>query len=177
MTIHTPITVGCVNEAPRETTWSKEFANFLPILANYIETQQDLEDISHSYDPAYSIWNRDAEVADARVMKSLQELHDLPVHLPEDRPLYRCARLVHAMLDSSVPSRPRHLHRQMQIAFFQQYQVPGFGPTAQNRNSILIRARHLIDAMAQLSLFDFNPEEEIDATGLPEAVEMLSSGF
>ena len=44
------------------------------------------------------------------------------------------------------------------LVFFRQFQVPGFGPTAQSRNALLIQARHLIDAMMRLPLFDYSPE-------------------
>lgn len=164
-------------EVPKETRFSVAFTKFLPVLAHFIEAERDLEDINHSFDPAYGNWLRDAVAARAGVSGYLLNFHAMPVHLPEDRPLRRAALLVDAMLNDEDPSRPRHLHRQMQLVFFQQFQVRGFGPTAQHRNALLIRAWHLIDAMARLPLFDFNPVDPIDEPDAWGATEMSPSGF
>lgn len=176
MTILTPITTGCTNEARRESTWPKGFGKFLPIFANYVEAARDLEGIDFSYDPACSMWRRDEEVAHKHLLHSLANLRHLPVRLPEDRPLQRFTLLIDAMLDDANPASPRDLHRQMQIGFFLQFQVLGFGPAAQHRNAMLIHARHLADAMARLSLFDFSPENEIGDVDLPDSDETPPGG-
>lgn len=152
------IMAGFVHERPRASTLSNEFSKFLPLLASFVEAERDLDDVCHSFDVAYSVWDRDCRRARAELEGFLSAFHRLPVQLPEDRPLRHVALLVDAMLNDDEPARPRHLHRQMQLVFFQRFQVPGFGPTAQHRNGLLIQARHLIDAMASLPLFDFSPD-------------------
>ncbi len=157
------------SDLPRVTRFSAAFTDFLPILARFVEDERDLEDISFSYDSAYSDWFRDAAIARDRLEKAIGALHALPVHLPEDRPLHRIVTLVADMLEATDPARPRRLHRDMKAVFFQQFQVRGFGPTARDRNALLIQARHLIDAMAKLPLFDFSSEEQID---FPDTCDM-----
>lgn len=169
MTIFTPMTTTTNAdrlESSRETAYSIAFAALLPTLADFIEAERDLDDICHSYDPAYGAWHRDAQVARARLDKLLRHVHGLRVERPEDQPLRRMVVLADAMLNTDAPERPRYLHRQMKLVFFRQFQVQGFGPTAQSRNALLIQARHLIDAMIRLPLFDYSPDCAIapDAT-------------
>jgi hypothetical protein len=145
-------------ESPQETAYSIAFEALLPSLADFIEAERDLDDICHSYDPAYSAWHRDAQLARGRLDKVLRQVQSLRVERPEDRPLRRMVALTDAMLTEGAPDRPRYLHRQMKLVFFRQFQVPGFGPTAHSRNALLIQARHLIDAMIRLPLFDYRPD-------------------
>ncbi|WP_422003093.1 hypothetical protein [Roseovarius mucosus] len=161
MTIFTPLTAATNAdrlEVSHETAYSIAFAALLPTLADFIEAERDLDEICHSYDPAYSAWQRDAQVARMRLDSTLRHVHGLRVERPEDQPLRRMALLADAMLKDGAPERPQYLHRQMKLVFFRQFQVPGFGPTAQSRNAMLIQARHLIDAMMRLPLFDYSPE-------------------
>ena len=145
-------------EVSHETAYSIAFAALLPSLADFIEAERDLDDICHSYDPAYGAWHRDAQRARGRLESTLRHVHRLRVERPEDQPLRRMVVLADAMLKDDAPNRPRYLHRQMRLVFFRQFQVQGFGPTAQSRNALLIQARHLIDAMMRLPLFDDSPD-------------------
>jgi hypothetical protein len=145
-------------ESPQETAYSIAFAALLPCLADFIEAERDLDDICHSYDPAYVSWHRDAQQARGQLESTLRHVHGLRVERPEDQPLRRMALLANAMLTDGAPDRPLYLHRQMKLVFFRQFQVPGFGATAQLRNALLIQARHLIDAMMRLPLFDYSPD-------------------
>lgn len=151
-----------------ETTWSKAFASFLPLLATYVEAERDLEDISHNYDPALSLWQRDRDAAEMRLALAVLSLHRLPVRIPEDRPLQRLVALVYRMLDDHEPDAPRQLHREMKATFFRHYQLRGIGPIAQHRNKLLIQARHLIDAMIKLPFFDYLPEEAVPEPDLED---------
>lgn len=145
-------------ESSHETAYSIAFAALLPCLADFIEAERDLDDICHSYDPAYGVWHRDAQQARGQLESALQHVHSLRVERPEDHPLRRMVVLTDAMLKTDAPDRPRYLHRQMKLVFFRQFQVPGFGPSAHCRNALLIQARHLIDAMMRLPLFDYSPD-------------------
>ncbi|MBQ0749627.1 MAG: hypothetical protein KBT70_05445 [Roseovarius sp.] len=168
MTIFTPLTAATNAErleVSHDTAYSIAFAAVLPCLADFIEAERDQADICHSYDPAYSAWHRDAQRARGRLDSALRHVHSLRVERPEDRPLRRMVVLADAMLKTDVPDRPRYLHRQMRLVFFRQFQVQGFGPTAHSRNALLIQARHLIDAMMRLPLFDYSP----DCTIAPDA--------
>ncbi|WP_375554212.1 hypothetical protein [Roseovarius mucosus] len=151
-----------------ETVWSTAFASFLPLLAAYVEAERDLEDISHSHDPALSLWQRDRDAAEVRLAQAIVSLHRLPVRIPEDRPLQRLVALLYRMLDDHEPDAPRQLHREMKATFFRHYQVRGIGPNAQHRNMLLIQARHLVDAMITLSFFDYLPEEAVPEPDLED---------
>lgn len=162
MAIHTVITTMAANEAPRETVMSRAFAGFLPALAEFVQAERDYEDVAHSQDPAYRIWQRDAELAQERLTGSIRRFNTLQQEIPEDRPLRRFVTLVDTMLGDEEPGHAKRLHRKMQIAFFAEFQVPGIGATAMHRNALLVQARHLVSAMAALPLFD---GEDISVTG------------
>lgn len=144
--------------APQETAHSAAFARLLPALTFFIEAERDLQDVSSSYDPAYAAWHRDAQLARAGLASALRHFHGLPVQRPEDQPLRYIALFVDALLNDDDPARPRHLHLHMQLVFFQRFQVRGFGARVQQCNAMLIQARHLVDAMIRLPLFDFSPD-------------------
>lgn len=163
-------------ETPQATAYSIAFAALLPGLADFIVAERDLDDICHSYDPAYGAWHRDAQLARGRLESALRHVHGLRVERPEDRPLRRIVALTDAMLKDGAPDRPRYLHRQMKLVFFRQFQVPGFGPAAHSRNALLIQARHLIDAMIRLPLFDYSPDCAI-APEPPAPTDDLSPAF
>jgi hypothetical protein len=167
----------CVPGGPKATRFSTEFAKFLPVLARFIEAERDLEDINHSYDPAYGMWLRDAIAARACLSGYLLNFHAMPIHLPEDRPLRRMAYLIDGMLGHEDPSRPRWLHRQMQTHFFKMFQAPGIGASALHRNAMLNTAYHLVTALAALPLFDFTSPDEHDETTSPDEADMLPDSF
>ncbi len=141
-----------------DTSFSLAFAALLPVLSRFITAERDMADISASYDPAYSAWHREAEPAGTALDRSLMQLHRLPIERIEDAPLRRMVLLIDAMLNNDDPSQARRMHRQMQLVFFLRYQVTGFGDVAQHCNGLLIQARHLVDALVQLPLFDFSAE-------------------
>lgn len=180
MTIFTPLTAATNSErleVSHETAYFIAFAALLPTLADFIEAERDLGDICHSYDPAYSAWHRDAQRARVRLDKVLRHVHGLRVERPEDQPLRRMVVLADAMLKTDAPERPLYLHRQMKLVFFRQFQVPGFGPTARSRNALLIQARHLIDAMMRLPLFDYRPDCTIAPDATAPADDLSPAGF
>lgn len=166
MTIHTPITPVAANEAPRETALSVAFAALLPLLANFVQAERDLEDIGYSQDPAYGFWLRDTEIAQENLTTALHHFHALPQEVPEDRPLHNFAEVIDAMLGAEEPGGARRLLQQLQVAFFTHFQVPGIGPTTLHRNSLLIQALHLTRAMIALPLFD--GEELSDPDSSPD---------
>lgn len=160
MNIAAHMTLGADTVAP-VTSVTVAFGQLLPALTFFVEAERDLQDVSPSYDPAYADWHRDAELARARLDTTLRMFHALPVQQPEDRPLRHMALFVDALLNDDDPAGPRYLHRQMQLVFFQRFQVRGFGARAQQCNAMLIHARHLIDAMIRLPLFDFSPHDAV----------------
>lgn len=141
-----------------DTKLSLAFAAMLPVLSRFITAERDMVDISASYDPAYGAWHCEAEHAGTTLDQCLTQLHRLPIERLEDAPLRRMTLLIDAMLNNDDPSQARRTHRQMQLVFFLRYQVTGFSEVAQQRNAMLIHARHLVDALVQLPLFDFSAE-------------------
>ncbi|MFN4129357.1 MAG: hypothetical protein ACK4GC_06025 [Paracoccaceae bacterium] len=155
MTIHTPITGIIATEAPLETAVSRSFVALLQAQVAFVLAERDLDDVGHSRDPAYRMWERDAELAQERLTEALSLFHDLPHEAPEDRPLRRMAQLVDSMLGEEEPGGARQLFRTMQITFFRHFQASGIGATAMHRNALLIQARHVASAIAALPLFDY----------------------
>lgn len=153
------------------------FRRMLPTLACYIEAERDLGDVCGSYDPAYALWHRDANRAESNLRDALQACGTTQVLIAEDRPLRRTALLITAMLDEDEPSYPRQLHREMKAAFFQRFQVPGFSAMAQQRNGTLIQARHMIDALSRLPLFDFDPDYVFNQIDEPDADDRMTASF
>jgi hypothetical protein len=131
---------------------------FLPLFVAYVEAEGDLEDIHHNQDVALSLWQRDRDAADERLVDALNALQRLPIRMPEDRPLQRFACVVSRMLDDHESTPPRRLHREMKACFFRDYQVRGIGPIALHRNALLAQGRQVLDAMIKLSFFDYLPE-------------------
>lgn len=154
MAIHTVIMPLASNEAPRETAASRAFATLLQAQAAFVQAERDYEDVAQSRDPAYRMWERDAELAQEQLTTALRQFHALPQEAPEDRPLRRMALLIDAMLGDEEPGGARRLHRRMQLAFFVSFQAKGIGATAMHRNALLIQARHLVSAMVALPLFE-----------------------
>ena len=154
MAIHTVIMPLAFNEAPRETAVSRAFATLLQAQAAFVQAERDYEDVAQSRDPAFRMWERDAEMAQEQLTNALRHFHTVPQEVPEDRPLRRMALLIDMMLGDEEPGGARRLHRKMQLAFFASFQARGIGATAMHRNALLIQARHLVSAMVALPLFD-----------------------
>jgi hypothetical protein len=55
--------------------------------------------------------------------------------------------------------------------------VPGVGPLARHRNALLIQARHQIDAMIRLPLFDFDPDYAGNQIDEPDADDQMTAAF
>lgn len=142
----------------RDTALSSAFAAMLPVLSRFITAERDMADISASYDPAYGAWHLEAERAGTALDQCLTQMQRLPIERLEDAPLRRMVLLIDAMLNDNDPAQARRTHRQMQLVFFLRYQVAGFSDVAQHCNGMLIQARHLVDALVQLPLFDFSAE-------------------
>lgn len=162
MTTHFPNTSFAANEA-LVSAYTSGFAAFLPVLASFIEAERDLEDVNGAFDPAYKAWERDADLAQQKLTTALCVLRDLPVGTPEDRPLKRMAMLIDSLFsEDNAAFRP--LHRRMRIEFFQRFQVRGFGPEAQRTNALLLQARHMVDAMATLPIFERWSDPDIETS-------------
>lgn len=158
MTVHTSITTNPPGEVPRATPVSAAFPGLLACVHALIAAERDFEEVGFSFDPAYSEWVRDTEEAHEQLTAELERFHTLPRTIPEDRPLQRMAQQIDAMLGSEEPGRARKLRDRMLLAFFTRFQVHGIGPTAMQRNVMLVRALHLTIAMCALPLFDGAPE-------------------
>ena len=173
MTVQTLIMPFASHEAPPTTPASDAFLLMLTALTAMVTAERDLADISYSQDPAYSAWMQEAEAAQQHLSNVARDFMALPHSAPEDRPLFRMALLIDAMLTHEEPGGARDLHLEMQVTFFQKYQVTGVGAKALSRNILLIQARHLVDALAYLPLFDFSDEAEI----VPDEDEILTFNF
>lgn len=160
MTKQTPIMPDLGHEAPLETAISVAFRNVLSTMHAFIDAERDLEDIAYSQDPAYSAWAADTEQAYENLADALAGIHCLPVDLREDLPLKRMAQLADAMIGHEEPGGARAMHAEMQLAFFTQLQASGLSQTAMHRNGLLLHARHLVNAMISLPLFDGTPFDE-----------------
>jgi hypothetical protein len=158
MAKHTPITPFSAHKEHRVTPASLAFPSFLFTAVDFVIAERDLDDVSHSQDPAYSVWLRDAELAQERLTGNLRDFLALPRLIPEDQPLFRTAQLIDAMLGCEELGGARRLHSAMQFAFFTRFQVAGICPTAMHRNAMLIQARHVITALVALPLFDSAPD-------------------
>lgn len=146
------------SEAPRETAISTAFSVFLPILADYVRAERDLEDIGYSMDPAYAAWNEASDHAQDRLIDVLRLLRDLPLEIPEDLSLQRAALAVHAMRYEGGPAARRR-HQRMEEVFERTYLLPGTSPTALHRNLLMTWARPLIACLIALPIFDTAGEE------------------
>ena len=158
MTNQTPITAFGPHKAPHQTAASRAFPFLLTLITDFIIAERDLEDVGQSQDPAYSLWLRDADRAQTRLTNGLRHFHALPKLALADQPLFRTALIIDAMLNCEELGGARRLHHEMHFSFFSQFQVPGIGVTAMQRNAMLIQARHLMTAMVALPLFDSAPE-------------------
>lgn len=156
MNQHTDFTPPRGPDCP--TAWSLGFDLLLDAHRDHLEAERDMEHVQGCQDPSVSLWDRDRQRAELRLRTRILRLLDLPVVLPEDRPLQRATILICRMLDRDDPALPRQLHREMMGCFRRDYQVPGFGPIARLRNSLLIQARHQIDAMIRLPFYDYLPD-------------------
>ena len=174
---HTHFDLASTQRLAQDTPLSLAFTAMMPALARYIEAERDLGDVCDSYDPAYALWHRDADRAESDLRHELLSCCTTQVLITEDRPLRRTALLIKAMLDGHEPSQPRQLYSEMKSAFFKQFQVPGFGVVAQHRNGLLIQARHLIDALSRLPLFDFDPDYAVNQIDEPDADDQMTAAF
>ena len=154
MAIQSPITSSPPDEAPCATPRALAFAVFLPLLAAFIGAERDLEDVQGAFDPAYQAWERDADIAQARMTAALGEVRRTAAVTREDRLILRMAILIDALLSAETQHGFRDLHRGMQRMFFAAFQVPGYGPRAWQVNALLIQSRHLVDALVALPLFE-----------------------
>jgi len=169
MATQTPTMPFGTDEPPHHTPVSDAFPSLFGAVAALIISERDLDDISYSQDPAYGAWLRDAELDQERLTDALHRFHALPDTIPADRPLRRMALLVDTMLGHEDPGGARTLHREMQIAFFNKFQVSGTSATAMHRNGMLIKARHFVTALVRLPLFDTTPEAICDDHPLEES--------
>ena len=128
-------------------------AAFLPKLADFIEAERDLEEVQGAFDPAYHAWERDADEAQTRMATALSGLRRTPARSREDHVLMRMIILIDALLGAETQKSFVDLHRRMHWSFFSAFQVQGFGPRAHQTNALLIQARHLVDALVALPLF------------------------
>lgn len=157
--VTSPFTLADLHSPPpRGTALSTAFAALLPVLAEYVRAERDLEDIGFSLDPAYGNWNKAAEDAQDRLIDALHTLRILPLEMAADLPLRRMVLTLHAMRYEGG-SVARRLHRRMEEAFDGKFRLPGTSPTAQHRSLLLTWARPLIADFIALPIFDPEPED------------------
>lgn len=170
MAIQIPITSSLPDEAPCATPRTLAFAVFLPLLAAFVDAERDLEDVQGAFDPAYQSWERDADIAQARMTAALGEVRRTAAVTREDRVILRMAILIDALLSAETQRGFRDLHRGMQRMFFAAFQFPGYGPRAWQVNALLIQSRHLVDAMMALPLFARWTDRDLADTAVEAAV-------
>lgn len=146
------------------------FAAFLPKLAGFIEAERDLEDVQGAFDPAYHAWERDADEAQTRMATALSGLRRTAAQSREDHVLMQMIILIDALLGAETLQSFTDLHRRMHWSFFSTFQMQGFGPRAHQTNALLIQARHLVDALVALPLFQRWSEPDLTGTSDLHAV-------
>lgn len=157
----------------RASVWTQAFEIFLSHYTDYVEAEQDLEFIEHNTDPSVGLWQRDKNVAELRLKNTIEKLQNLPVRMPEDRPLQLFVELAGKMLDNDGPKTARQLNREMCGCFTRQYQIAGIGPVARHRNELLLHGRSVANAMVALSFYDFVPPQDGAFEDVSEADELL----
>lgn len=154
MTTQTLITPTGGHEAPTETELMLAFCKSMTCMQTFLLAELDLDEVGHSQDPAYLNWVNDSEKAFSTLADALAETRRIPVEIPEDMPLKRMAVLMDDILGNEDPHSARAVHLKMQLVFFSQLQAAGISTTAMHRNGLLVHARHLLDAMMSLPLWD-----------------------
>lgn len=163
MADQTPITPFSANKVPHASEYAVYFsAQFLPLIADYIGAEYDLEDVEGGYDPAYCLWEVEADLARERVNESLAHLATVELKMPTDKVLRRMTVLIKALVETESAKDFKQLHRNMQRSFFKLFQVRGFGKDAFWVNAYLVHARHLVDALVALPIFERWSDEELD---------------
>ena len=165
--VSTPVFAGDLgprplNEPPHDTALTNAFSMLLPILADYVSAERDLEDVGFSSDPAYANWHMDAERAQDRLIDVLHDLRTLPVQTSQDVPLRRIAVFLHAMRTSNAATA-RAIHQQMEEDFEAQLGRPHTTTTKLQRTLMMQWARPHIAAFAALPVFEGEPDDEIEA--------------
>lgn len=154
MTYQHHITPTGGHEAPPATELMHAFCKSLTCMQTFLLAELDLDDIGYSQDPAYANWICESEKAFSTLADALAETRCIPVEIPEDMPLKRMAVLMDDIIGNENPHFARAVHLKMQLVFFSQLQAAGLSTTAMHRNGLLVHARHLLDAMMSLPLWD-----------------------
>lgn len=149
------------DESPHDTAITNAFSMLLPILAEYVSAERDLEDVGFSSDPAYTNWHMDAERAQDRLIDVLHDLRTLRVQTSQDVPLRRIAVFLHAMRTCNAATA-RAIHQQMEGYFEAQLQRPSTVTSKLQRTLLMQWARPHIAAFAALPVFECNADDEAE---------------
>lgn len=162
-----------LHEPPHDTAITNAFSMLLPILAEYVSAERDLEDVNFSSDPAYANWHMDAERAQDRLIDVLHDLRTLPVQTSQDAPLRRIAVFLHAMRTSNAATA-RVIHQQMEADFEAQLKQPQTVTTKLQRTLLIQWARPHIAAFAALPVFECDADDEAACVTEVEVFECLA---
>ena len=165
MATATPNTSTRFFEVPGASPLALAFAAFLPGFVTFITAERDLEDVD-GFDPAYHIWLRDAERAQDDLIDALRDLRRIGARSPRDRALQRMVHVIDTMRGAEEPGLFQRSHRHLRTSFFTLFQVRGFDAVSSGTNALLLRARHLVDAMADLPLFDHAEADRVGNTDI-----------
>lgn len=173
MATATPNTPFHLNEASTMSSLAEAFAAFLPVFETFISAERDLEEVN-GYDPAYNMWLRDAERAQDDLIDAMHGLRQMSARSPQDRAIRHMVHVIDTMRGAAEPGVFRRTHRHMHASFFTLFQARGFDAAASKTNTLLLRARHLVDAMAELPLFD---RDDGDDAGVAFADDLNPGGM
>lgn len=154
MAIQTPNMCGTAAEAAdvfTPTPASASFSALLVALSALIEAERDIEDVD-IWDPAFSRWLRDAELAQERVVAGLRQVREAELQRAEDRPLQRLAMLIDAMMGCEDPDGFARLHRLIP-ANAALFRCDGDSAAARRVNHMLLTGLARIEDLAGLDTY------------------------
>ncbi|MEX1663632.1 hypothetical protein AB4874_18765 [Thioclava sp. 15-R06ZXC-3] len=139
---------------------STQFSKFLGQFADWIEKERDIADVN-VWDPAFSGWLRDAELAQERVTGALSALIKEAPTRPSDKPLKLAAYLVHLTMCSECPgevARFADVARRKADHFL----MAEDSATHRRVNAMIRTALTLFESFVALDLVGYAPGDDLD---------------
>jgi hypothetical protein len=153
------------------TTTSQHFSRLLSYLSAFLEAERDIQDVD-VFDPAFSAWLRDAELAQETVSTRLTAVLKAPVQRNEDRALQRIAFALHALLGTEAPGEFMRIY-QMILRFPAAFTCAGRGAVGRRTNEMLSTMRMRMADLSALATFNDDFDAEPDA----EAMDSFSTSI
>ena len=145
------------------TLISHNFSHLLGELAVLIEEERDIEHVD-VFDPAFSGWLKDAELAHEAVTSRLLSVLESPIQRDEDRALQRVAFGLHALMQSEELGEFTRIYNVLQ-SFPAAFICAGPSAVARRVTVMLTSMRLRMDDLTSLTAysdeFDIAPEPEV----------------